>query len=144
LRRVFVIWGEAHEDAAFSVLARVCALSGTGSEYLPGEGPVVKQTDVSSITCKVYDIGTDKDATTGTEVTPAPTVTVSTSVFDTLRTAGWPVDEDRDGYNFRHDLGVAYTAEGGEWRLVEYTFTLTDGTVAKAEARVRVREKVGS
>lgn len=143
--KTYVIWGEADEDCSFSILARLCALSGSGSEYGAGEGNVLQQADVSTITCKVFDLSTDKDATTGVEVTPAPTVTVSTSVFDTLRTVGWPTDDDQHGYNFRHDLGVAYAADGGgEWRLVEYVVTLTDGTVAAIEARVKVRAKVGN
>lgn len=142
--KAFVVWGEVHEDGSFSVLARVCSLTGSGEEYLPGEGNVLEQADVSTITAKVFDIGADEEATTGTEVTAAPTVTVSTSIFDTLRTVGWPTDDDPHGYNFRHDLGPTYSAEGGEWRLVEYKFTQTDGTIAWLEARVRIREKATS
>lgn len=132
-----VIRGQVNEDGTFSVLARVCSLDGTGEEYADGEGPVLKAADVSTVTCKVFDLGTDETTAAGTEVTPAPTVTVATSVLDTLRTAGW--GEDRAGYNFRHDLAPAYAADPGEFRLVEYKFTLTGGGVFFVKALVRTR-----
>ena len=121
-----LIRGVVNEDGSFSVLGRVCSLDGSGDEYGEGEGNVLQQADVSAITCKVFDLGTD-EAATGTAVSPDPTVTISTSVFDTLRTVGWPTD--RVGYNFRHDLGPTYTADPGEYRRAEYKFTLTDGSV---------------
>lgn len=135
-----VHYGECNEDGPYSALARVTSLSGTGSEHVQGEGPVIKVADVSSITCKVFDLGTDRDAATGVEVTPAPTLT-SANVFDTLRTAGWDVPNDLVGYNFRHDVGAAYVADPDEWRLVEYKITLTDATVIWLEFRVFVRGK---
>ncbi len=122
-----VFRGLVNEDGTVSCLARVCSLDGSGEEYGDGEGPVVQQADVASVTCKVFDLGADESDAAGAEVLPAPTVTVSVSVFDTLRTAGW--NEDRVGYNFRHDLGPTYTADPGEFRLVEYKFTTTAGGV---------------
>jgi hypothetical protein len=48
------VWqGTANEDGSFSLLARVCALEGSGSEYAPGEGPVLQQADISTVTAKV-------------------------------------------------------------------------------------------
>lgn len=135
------LYAEANEDKPFSVLARPCSLSGTGSEYVQGEGPAIKVADVASIACKVYDIGTDRDAATGTEVTPAPSLT-SANVFDTPRTAGW--QSDTHGYTFRHDVAVAFVADPAEWRLLEYTITLTDGTTVAIEVRVYIRPKVAS
>ena len=128
-----VWYGEGWEDAQLPVLARFSALAGSGSEMVQGEGPCIVVADVSAITCKVYDLGTDRDAATGTEVTPAPTLT-SANVF-VLRAAGWT--KDLHGYNFRHDLAAAYLADPDEWRLLEYRITLTDGTILPLSVRVK-------
>lgn len=119
--------GIVNEDGTFSCLARVCSLDGSGEEYGDGEGNVLLAADVSTITAKVFDLGTDEAEDAGTAVSPDPTVTVASVIFDTLRTVGW--GEDRVGYNFRHDLGPTYSATGGEFRRVEYTFTLAAGGV---------------
>ena len=138
---VAVHYGECSEDGPFSFLARVCSLSGTGSEVVQGEGPVILAADVSTVTCKVYDLGTERDADTGTEITPAPTLT-SANVF-ALRTAGW-VEQPPNGYNFRHDVAAAYLADPGEWRLFEYEITLTDGALICLELRVKTRARIRS
>lgn len=133
------IWyGQANEDGSCTLLARITSLDATGEEYLPGEGPVVLQDDVSTITCKVYDLGTDKDALTGTEVTPAPTVVVATNIFDTLRRSGWPLPPEGDtiGYNFRFDVGAAYLPNPNTWYAIEFLFTLVGGGVFPAKFRV--------
>lgn len=117
--------GTVQEDATFSALARLCSLDGTGDTVADREGPCLTQADVASIACKVYDLGTDETSTTGTEVSPAPGSEVSDCIYDALQLAGW--GEDSAGYNFRHDVGPAYTADPGEYRLVEYTFALTSG-----------------
>lgn len=125
-----------HEDGSFSVLARVTSLDATGDEQALGEGGCVQQADVSSIACKVYSLGTDPDNLAGTEVTPAPTVAVASSVLDTLRTAGWT--KDTYGYNFRHDVAPAYVPNPNEYYLVEYKFTLvTGGAVAFLKVLVK-------
>lgn len=130
-----LIRGTVNEDGTFTVLARVCSLDGTGDEYADGEGNVLKAADVSSVTCKVFDLGTDETTAAGTEVTPAVTVATPADVlFDPLRTVGWA--EDRVGYNFRHDLGPGYAADPGEYRRVEYKFTLTGGGVFFVNALV--------
>ncbi len=137
-----LIRGVVNEDGTWSVLARVCGLDGSGSEYRNGEGNVLQAADVATITCKVYDLGTDETTDPGTAVSPDPTVTVATSVLDTLRTAGW--NEDRIGYNFRHDLGPTYSATGGEYRRAEYVITLTGGGVVPLNALVKVRGVMAS
>lgn len=124
---VRVAIGRVAEDGSFSILARVCDLDGTGSEVVPGEGPVLKQADITTITGKVWNLGANINNAAGTEVAPAPTVTISTSVFDTLRTAGWPLREDTYGYNFRHDLNPTYSADANTWYKVEYKFALASG-----------------
>ena len=137
-----LIRGVVNEDGTWSVLARVCSLDGSGDEHRVGEGNAIEAADVSTITCKVYDLGTDETTDPGVEVTPAPTVTVATSVLDALRTTGWPVD--RIGYNFRHDLGPTYSATGGEWRRAEYVITLTGGGVIVLNALVQVKGVMAS
>ena len=132
-----LIRGVVNEDGTWSVLARLCGLDGSGDEHREGEGNVLQAADVSTVTCKVYDLGDDETTDPGTEVTPAPTVTVATSVLDTLRTTGWR--EDKIGYNFRHDLGPTYSATGGEYRRAEYVVTLADGGVVLVNALVQVR-----
>lgn len=129
-------YGVVNEDGNYSVLARMVSLDGTGEEVSPGEGPVLKQADVTTITAKVYSLGSDRNNAAGVEVTPAPSLTVSANLFDTLRTAGWPTERDIFGYNFRHDLAGAYAPEPEEWYLVEYKFTLVGGGVAWLKVKV--------
>ncbi len=61
------------------------------------DGGLVTQAAISSITCSVYDA-----SLYNTPVLPAPTVSVSTSIFDTLQThsvdSRWTADST--GYNF--------------------------------------------
>lgn len=127
-----------NEDGSWSALSRLCALQGSGEEVKPGEGPVLLQADVASITCKVYDLGTDPDAA-GSEVTPAPTLTPAANLFDTLRTVGWPTAQDRFGYNFRHDVATTFVPTGGNWYRNEYRLVLDDGAVLWLVGRVRAR-----
>lgn len=131
-------FGNINEDGGYSTLARVTSLDATGEEYLAGEGPVLQQSDISSITCRVYDLFSDKDATSGVEITPAPTVTISTSIFNTLRRTGWPLPPEGDtiGYNFRFDIESTYTPNADHWYLVEFKFTLTGGGVIFAKFKV--------
>lgn len=139
---VATFYGEVIEDHPASFLARVCSLSGSGNE-IQDEGPVIQAADVATITCKVYDISTDRDAETGTEITPAPTLTAA-NVF-ALRTAGWGADQH--GYNFRHDIAGTFFADPDEWRLLEYDITLTDiagGTVIPLTLRVKIRSRTRS
>lgn len=130
-------YGDVNEDGSYSVLARVTSLDGSGTEVRPEEGPCLTQADVSTITCKVFALGTNKNNPSGTEITPAPTLTPAANIFDTLRTTGWPTPSDPDGYNFRHDLSPTYAPNGGEWYLLEYKFTLTGGGVIWLKVKVR-------
>lgn len=141
-----IFYGTVQEDGNYTVLARMCSLDGTGDEYIPGEGKVLKQADVSSIGCKVYALGTDKNSLTGTEVTPSPSVSISSSIFDTLRTTGWPLvpPGDLHGYNFRHDLSGTYAPAPEEWYLIEYTFNLASGGVAYLKEKVKTVPTRGS
>ncbi len=110
-----------NEDGSATCLARVMARNGSG-DTVTGEGKWLEQADVSAITCKVIDETNDD-----TEITPAPTVVVATSIIDTPDASGakWPVDEV--GYNFLPDLAYTYFPTGGVSYRVEYYFTLTGG-----------------
>lgn len=118
-------FGIVNEDGSFSVLGRVCSLDGTGVEVVRGEGNCLKQADVNSITCKVFDLGTDPDNLTGTPVPPDPTVLVSSAIRDSLQRVGWK--EDLWGWNFRHDVDPSYVPTGGNWYLIEYKLTPVSG-----------------
>ncbi len=137
-------YGQVNEDGSASVLARVVSLDGTGDTIHDSEGPCLLRADVSSITCRVYDLGTNRGASSGTEITPAPTVSASTSVFDTLRSAGWDTYGDPAGYNFRHDLAPAYFPTGGHWYLIEYVVTTINGAVLYGRCRVKATDEVQS
>lgn len=131
-------YGYVNEDGSFSILSRVTALQGTGEEVNPGEGPVLLQADVSTITCKVFSLGTNKNNENGTEITPAPTLTVSGSIYDTLQLSGWTMlGGDDSGYNFRHDVSPTYVPTGGEWYLLEYKITLTGGGIIWLRPKVK-------
>lgn len=129
-------YAKVHEDGSFSNLARVTAIQGTGTQVRPHEGNCLKIADVSTIVCKVYNLGTDREATTGTEVTPAPSLTPADNLYDTIQTNGWPTEDDPHGYNFRHDVGPAYVPDPGTWYLFEYKITLTGGGVIWHKVRV--------
>lgn len=131
-------WAEVNEDGPFNALNRVVSLDGTGEEVKRGEGPVILQADVSSISCKVFELA-DGFADAGAEVTPAPSLTAADNIFDTLRTSGW--SQDDLGYNFRHSVGATYLADPGAWRLIEYKITLTGGEVIWIEWRVKTLPK---
>lgn len=143
LRRDAGTWyGEVNEDGSFSILARITALDAAGQEVVPREGPCLTQADVASIACRVFDLGRNKDNPAGSEVLPAPTLTPAANIFDTLRTSGWPLDRDIWGYNFRHDVSPIYdgspgTASLGEWYLLEYKITLTNGGIVWLRVKVK-------
>lgn len=103
-----IIW----EDGGAQCMARV---SGQ-------DGAAITQASLSSITCKVFDISTS----TPDGVVATPTVTISTSVFDTLQTdARWT--KDSTGYNFRHSLAASVFATGDHVYRVEYKLAPTSG-----------------
>jgi hypothetical protein len=130
------VWqARVHEDGSFSVMGRAVSLEGSGEETRHGEGNLLQQADVSSVTCKVYSLGTDPNSLAGTEVTPAPTLTPAANLYDALQTLGW--DADLDGYNFRHDVGPDYVPNPNEFYLLEYKLTLSGGGVVWGKVRVK-------
>lgn len=123
---VEVVW---REDGSASVYARVVARDGTGSS-VAGEGKALKQADLSSVTFRTYE-----ESDPGTAINTG-TVTISSSIFDTLQTStDDPVWTGDYGFNFRHDLAPANFPDGGKVYVVEYKFTTTGGAVAFAVFR---------
>ena len=98
------------EDGGAQCMARIV---GQSAAY-------ITQASLTSITCKVFS----RD---GTNVS-TPTITISTSVFDTLQTDDrW--DEDSTGYNFRHTVAASVLTTGNETYRIEYKFTPVSGEV---------------
>lgn len=82
------------------------------------------QSDLTSISCSVFD--------RGTIVGTATTITISTSVYDTLQTGTvWTQDTNGDstGYNFRVQLAAASFPTGDKTYTVEFKFTTTGSKV---------------
>src|SRR6185369_576143 len=98
LHKITVNW---QEDGSATVLARVCADDATGQATgVKGEGYFVKIADLSTITCKVFDMSEASPTNPRTPIT-TPMVTISTSVLDTPVTDGILWDVDDVGYNFK-------------------------------------------
>ena len=97
------------EDSAFQLLG-----------YIDYNGAAAVQSDISSITYKVFD----KDDLT-TEFTSG-SLTVSSVIFDTLRTdARWT--KDTTGYNFLHSVAYTVLPTSGKSYYFEYTVTWSAG-----------------
>lgn len=112
-----VVW----QDGGCMCLARVLAASGS----------YITQTATLSITCAVYDL----HSATPNAAIATPTVTVATSVYDTLQT-GLAWTRDSTGYNFKHTLADTLFTTGNHVYQVEYTFTPTSGEDARAIYRI--------
>jgi len=118
-----VVW---NEDSGATILGRITARDATGAATgKDGEGNWLKQQDISTITCKVFDLN---GATPDTAIA-TPTVTITDSVLDTPITTNviWTVDTI--GYNFAHDLAASNFPTGNHTYRVEYKVTLTGGTI---------------
>jgi len=100
------------EDGGATPLARV-----TGAD-----GAAITQASLTSISYKVFDL----NSTTPSTAVATGTVTIATSVFDTLQTdAIW--SEDTSGYNFKHTIASTVFTTGGHAYRVEYLFTPASG-----------------
>lgn len=129
------------EDGSATVLGRITARNGSGSATgVNGEGNWLEQADISTITCKIFDLdGEDPDTPTET-----PTVTVADVVLDTPVTSNAIWTKDSTGYNFLHDLAASYFATGGNRYRIEYKVTLTGGTVFHGTYEGQARSIRGS
>lgn len=116
-----VLWSE---DATATCLGRITARNATGSATgRAGEGKFLKQADIASITCKVFDL----DGATPDTPVATPTVTISSAILDTPDTADTLWTVDTYGYNFIHDIANTVFADGNHRYRVEYTVTLASG-----------------
>jgi len=106
--KTFAAW----EDGGATVLARIVG----------NDGSVVTQASLTSIAYLVYDKSSAANVITGS-------VTIATSVFDTLQDDDrWP-DTEPTGYNFRHALPATAFPTGGHEYQVEYKVTPDSGEV---------------
>lgn len=114
------------EDSTVEILGRVTARNGSGAATgIGGEGKFLQQADVSSITCKVYNL-TDDATTVDTDL---GSLTVSSVILNTVDSSGEVWTKDDIGYNFRHTIAETVFTDGGDTYRLEYKFTLTGGAV---------------
>lgn len=121
---ISVTW---QEDGSATALARVTARDATGQfTGVSGEGRWIKQADLSTITCKVFQrTGT----TTPDTAVFTPSVVIATAIYDTPQVDGEIWDESpMVGFNFLHDLAGTNFPNGGQTYRVEYVFETTSGT----------------
>jgi len=105
-----VIKGQAYEDGAVVLMARVQNSSGTN----------IAQAGVTGITYSVFD------KSTGATVLASTSLTVSSVIFDALQTPSiWTADST--GYNFRHDPAKTTLPNGGRVYRFEYLIDPTSG-----------------
>lgn len=136
--RIPVRW---QEDGSATCLARVCARDATGAATgVSGEGKWIKQADLTSITCKIFD----RSSATPDTATASPTVTISSAIIDTPVTSTEIWDVDSTGYNFLFDIApTAFTTSGHKY-LVEFYFTTTGGTKWTVQFEGIAMQVVGS
>jgi hypothetical protein len=107
-----IIRGRFFEDGGATVLARVIGQAGSN----------ITQASLSTITYAIYAAETGTSVATGT-------VTISSSVYDTLQTSDARWTHDTTGYNFTHALTASNFASGDKRYRVEYKFTPVSGEV---------------
>lgn len=114
-----------NEDGSATFLAVLGADNGSGDVITGGGlGKWLEQADFTSIACAVYDVTAAE-----TQITPAPTITVSSVIYDTVVTDGaaWSLDDNPLGYNFKLTLAGTYYPTGGHVYRTEFMATLTGG-----------------
>ncbi|QNN24348.1 hypothetical protein HED60_19410 [Planctomycetales bacterium ZRK34] len=105
-----IVRGIVFENSAVITLARIRKNTGDNAQ----------QSDISSITCNIYDIS-DTSAAQST-----PSVTVSSVIYDTLQTdSRWTADST--GYNFAHEIPAWALWKGDTTYRIEYLFTPASG-----------------
>ena len=117
---------EWREDSTSTVLARLTNRNGSGAATgVNGEGNFLQIADVTSITANIFDL----DASDPTTAADTESLTVATTVLDTVVTSNVIWTKDIVGYNFIHDLSATYFPTGNRRYQVEYVFTLADASV---------------
>lgn len=88
------------------------------AHVVDNDGADITQAGVSSISCQVYEQDSGDYQT-------APTVTVNTSISDTMQTdAKWTLDTE--GYNFAHQVAGSAFPSAITYR-VQYILTMVSG-----------------
>lgn len=94
-------------------------LAGRAEDALTGDA--LLQSDLTSITLKVYEIS-DPDTEIASE-----TLTIANVIFDTLQTDGWTIDST--GYNFRYQVPATSLPLGGAMYRFEFAFVRNPSTL---------------
>ena len=127
----YVIQGEVWQNGSADILARLVARGASGAS-VAGEGAALIQSDVVSITCKIFFL----DSATPETAIATPSVVVSSAIFNALQTdSSWFTDSI--GYNFFHSIAPNTFTTAGLYQL-QYSATLIGGRafpiVAQLEA----------
>jgi hypothetical protein len=121
-----IIACEFWEDGAATCLARVTADDASGSATgISGEGKWIRQADLSSISCAVFD---ESSSTPDTAIA-TPSIVVSSVIIDTPVTDGVLWDVDPIGYNFKCVMAAASFPTGSHIYRIEFKFTTTGSAV---------------
>lgn len=124
---------EVREDTQFTLMARFCAINGGGAvSPIAEEGNLIIQSDVASISIKVFD---NSGSLILTELTPS----AASTVFNTLQTsATWGRIKDKLGGNWRYTVPGTYVPSPNVLQTVEVVITLTDGSTLPGVWNVNV------
>jgi len=126
-----VITGVSTAGGAVTCFGRVYGNAGTA----------ITQASLSSITYKVNRIAADHDRTE-TE-TADGTVTISSSVFDSLQTSDPRWTKDSTGYNFRVVIPASAFLVGDLRHRIDFLFTPVSGEAfAQSFSTVPIRTEV--
>jgi hypothetical protein len=127
IRATEILIAHVWEDSSLVVMARIRNQAG---QY-------ITQVSLQTIDCSVYDMDNNKALVSN------PTITISTTVFDTLQTSvRWT--KDTVGYNFLHTLPASSFPLGPRTYRVEYKFTPTSGDPFFLVSLVYVHEIIAS
>lgn len=114
-------WAKLLEDNPLLVMDR---LRGLDNAY-------ITQASLATVTYRVFEYASYEDCVldrNGSEVGVQASVTIASSIFDTLQTDSYWTDDDgvaidAVGYNFRFQVPTARFPNAGKWYGIEFTFT---------------------
>lgn len=116
-------YGVFNEDGTATIQGRAVARDGTGAT-IAGEGKLLQQADISTITIKVFKL-VDPPVETF-----SATLTVSAVIFNTLQVdATWVPGIDSIGYTFSTDIPASAFPDGDVKYRAEVRGTTTGGSV---------------
>lgn len=132
---VVVSAASAIKDRPCHIAGRFTALTATGNTSpVSSEGDLIRQADVSSITCQVY-------GPTGSLINTY-TPTAASNVYDTIQTAEeW--ENLTDGGNFLYTIPASAFPTAGVVNRAVVTITMTDGSLATGLWNIDVTSLTG-